>query len=117
MLSHIFTNRLIYAIVLIFAVVVVNVDDISFWLNKNQLLDKTGHFIGFLLLSWLLDRLINIPRGVLVLSVIFYSGFTEICQWYLGFRSGQFDDFVANALGCSTYYLFATISAKYKKSP
>ncbi|MDN3653148.1 VanZ family protein [Thalassotalea ponticola] len=99
---------LTYVGILIITVVLTNADELSLWLTKKLLLDKVGHFISFFLLTWLLDKIISLPRAVLVLSVICYAGFTELCQWYLGFRSPQFYDFIANALGCLSYYIVAT---------
>lgn len=109
-----------YITILICAfLVVLNWDLVVTTLNKHHLLDKTGHFLGFLLLSWLVDRLLNINILVTTIGLIFYSALTEIGQHLLGFRSGQWSDFVADMLGCLCYFIIVhannRLSAKLKK--
>jgi len=74
-------------------------------INKIQI-DTFGHIIGFFGLSWILIRLVKLPLVNTVVCLYFYSAVTEIGQHYLGFRSGQFFDFVADVVGIS---LFATL--------
>lgn len=88
-------------------------------INKIQI-DTIGHIIGFFGLSWILIRFVKLPLMNTVICLYFYSALTEIGQYYLGFRSGQFFDFVADVVGIS---LFATLQwlivvygkPKYKK--
>jgi len=88
-------------------------------INKIQI-DTFGHIIGFFALTWVLVRLVKLPLINTVICLYFYSALTEIGQHYLGFRSGQFIDFVADVVGIS---LFATLQwllltygkAKYEK--
>ncbi|MEW6999416.1 VanZ family protein [Colwelliaceae bacterium BS250] len=89
--------------------IVLNWDSIVPFLNKYHLLDKTGHFFGFLFLSWLVDKLLNLNIMVTTIGLIFYSGLTEIGQHMLGFRSGQWSDFIADSLGCLCYLLIVYI--------
>jgi VanZ family protein len=74
-------------------------------LNKIQI-DTFGHIIGFFGLSWALIGLLKLPLVNTVICLYFYSALTEIAQYYLGFRSGQFFDFVADVFAIS---LFATL--------
>ncbi|WP_160173536.1 VanZ family protein [Thalassotalea sp. ND16A] len=95
-----------YAIFLVVIIsVFINYSAIASLLHQYQLLDKTGHFLGFLFLTWFLDKLIKIDLKVTVFTLCIYSGLTELGQWYLAFRSGQWSDFLADVLGCITYVL------------
>jgi len=61
--------------------------------------DSVGHCVGFLFLTWLLNALIKSSTLNLVLCLVLYSALTEIGQHYLGFRNGEFRDFIADTLG------------------
>jgi VanZ family protein len=74
-------------------------------LNKIQL-DTIGHIIGFFGLTWILVGLLKLPLTSTVICLFFYSALTELSQYYLGFRRGEFSDFVADVVGIS---LFAVI--------
>ncbi|OUS23288.1 hypothetical protein A9Q98_15550 [Thalassotalea sp. 42_200_T64] len=97
---------LLYATLsIVFISVLINYSAIASLLHQYHLLDKTGHFLGFLFLTWLVDKLIKIDLKVTVITLCIYSGLTELGQWYLTFRSGQWTDFLADVLGCFTYAL------------
>tara|TARA_B100000809_G_C14656198_1_gene357843 strand:+ start:101 stop:463 length:363 start_codon:yes stop_codon:yes gene_type:complete len=71
-------------------------------LNKIQI-DTVGHIIGFFGLTAILVRLLKLPLSNVVLCLFFYSALTELSQYYLGFRSGEFFDFVADIVGISLF--------------
>lgn len=108
------SNFTLYFCILITVIVIVfNYTFVIAFLGKYHLLDKTGHFLGFLMLTWLIDKYLNIELKTLVITLIIYSALTELGQTYLGFRSGQWFDFVADATGCLCYALI--IKANQKK--
>jgi VanZ family protein len=74
-------------------------------INKIKI-DTYGHITGFFGLSWILIRFVKLPLINTVICLYFYSALTEIGQYYLGFRNGDFFDFVADVVGVS---LFATL--------
>lgn len=83
-------------------------------LDQHHILDKTGHFVGFLLLSWIIHYGIKIELFITTSTLILYAGLTEIGQSYLDFRSGQFSDFIADVLGCLFYFMVIKINAKLR---
>ncbi|WNC71424.1 VanZ family protein [Thalassotalea psychrophila] len=97
--------RIYLLIVIIFSLLAVNYTFITKILYQYHLLDKTGHFFGFFLLTWLVNSLIKIDLKLIIITLCVYAGLTEVGQSYLGFRSGQFTDFIADVLGCLTYVL------------
>lgn len=97
--------RLYLLIVISFSLLALNYTFITKLLYQYHLLDKTGHFLGFLLLTWLVNTLIKIDLTPTIITLCVYAGLTEIGQSYLGFRSGQFTDFIADVLGCLSYVL------------
>jgi len=87
---------------------------IGYWLLSNNFnvttvlsiqLDKIGHIFGFLLLTWLIHKLIKLPITNLSICLIFYAALTEIGQHYLGFRKGEVSDFIADIMGVYLYRL------------
>jgi VanZ family protein len=76
-------------------------------------IDTIGHFIGFFCLTWLLSSILQLPLVNLTFCLIVYSALTEIGQYYLGFRNGEFRDFVADALGILTFMLIKWVVVVY----
>lgn len=72
--------------------------------------DSVGHCVGFFFLTWILNTLIKSSILNLVLCLVLYSALTEIGQHYLGFRNGEFRDFIADTLGIGffmvVHYIF-----------
>ena len=68
-------------------------------------IDSIGHFIGFFCLSLLLNSLLKLPLFNTVICLIFYAALSEIGQYYLGFRNGEFRDVVADILGVLLFTL------------
>jgi len=84
--------------------------DVIFQLTK---IDSAGHFIGFFSLTWLLSSFFKFPLFNLALCLIFYSALTEIGQHYLGFRNGEFRDFVADTIGIISFVLIKWVVVVY----
>jgi VanZ family protein len=83
-------------------------------LNNIQI-DTVGHIIGFFGLTWVLVRVFKLPLLNTVICLFFYSGLTELSQYYLGFRSGEFFDFVADVVGISLFGIFQWLLVIYGK--
>ncbi len=83
-------------------------------LNKIQI-DTVGHIIGFFGLTWILVRILKLPLLNTVICLFFYSALTELSQYYLGFRSGEFFDFVADVVGISLFAIFQWLLVIYGK--
>ena len=95
-----------YLLILItFGLLAINYSFITKFLYQYHLLDKTGHFFGFLLLTWLVNTLIKVDLTLIIITLCVYAGLTELGQSFLEFRSGQFTDFIADVLGCLCYAL------------
>lgn len=88
-------------------------DDIRELIFQFAKIDTIGHFIGFFFLTWVLSSLLKFPLINLALCLIFYSALTEVGQHYLGFRNGEFRDFVADLIGISTFLLIKWIAVVY----
>lgn len=71
--------------------------------------DSVGHCVGFFFLTWILNTLIKSSTLNLVLCLVLYSALTEIGQHYLGFRNGEFRDFIADTLGIGFFMVFHCI--------
>jgi hypothetical protein len=82
------------------------------WLPEQLKADKVGHFFSFLLLAWLCHNLVKLELKVTLLCLGCYAALTEIGQYYLGFRNGEFSDFIANISGVCCFYLCLKIYQK-----
>lgn len=82
-------------------------------------IDSIGHIIGFFILTWFLYSIVKGSLLYLSLSLILYAALTEIGQFYLGFRNGEWSDFFADLFGISLFLLIKWcihIYRKWKKS-
>ena len=68
-------------------------------------LDGLGHIIGFLFLCWLVHTWLKLSLVVTALTLTLYAALTELGQYYLGFRNGEFRDFIADVLGILLFVL------------
>ena len=73
-------------------------------------LDKLFHLVAFLLLSFTLD--LSSKRNIksrpdLILFLVFYTGFIEVVQSFLSFRSAELLDFAFDLIGILVYVIFA----------
>ena len=73
---------------------------------RSAEIDSIGHIISFFCLTWVLHSILKLPLLNTMLTVAFYGVLTELGQYYLGFRSAQVSDFIADLIGIA---LFATI--------
>lgn len=80
-------------------------------------IDTLGHFISFFSLTWVVHSIIKLPLKITFLTLIFYAGLTELGQAYLGFRTGEFTDFLADIVGITTFivlkFIFQYLQNKY----
>ena len=86
------------------------VRDIVFQFTK---IDTIGHFISFFCLTWLLNSLLKFPLFNLGLCLVLYAALTEIGQYYLGFRNGEFRDFIADTFGIGVFVLIKWLIVVY----
>ncbi len=84
-------------------------------LHHFQILDKTGHFLGFLFLFWLIDSVLRIKLRVTFLGLVIYAAFTELGQYYLSYRTGQVSDFIADVIGCCCYFIIVGANRKLRQ--
>jgi VanZ family protein len=79
-------------------------------------IDTVGHIIGFFGLSWILIAMAKLPMFNTLICLFLYSALTEVGQYYLGFRSGEFADFLADIAGISLFTVLYWIYIVYGKS-
>jgi len=91
-------------------------DTIKNAIFKYPKIDTIGHFTGFFILTWLISSLLRLPLLNIVLCLIFYGALSEIGQWYLGFRNGEFTDFYADTAGILVFSLLKWGAIVYGKS-
>jgi len=82
----------------------------DFFINKIQI-DTVGHIFGFFGLTWVLVRLVKLPLFNTVICLYFYSVLTELSQYYLGFRNGEFVDVIADVVGISLFSIYHWLRA------
>ncbi|OUR83351.1 hypothetical protein A9Q75_04910 [Colwellia psychrerythraea] len=68
-------------------------------------MDTIGHLTSFFILTWVSHSIIKLSLSLSVPLLIFYGALTEVGQSFLGYRSGQFGDFVADVVGISLFVL------------
>ena len=83
-------------------------------INKIQL-DSIGHLIGFFGLTWILVGILKLPLFNTVICLFFYSALTELSQYYLGFRRGEFMDVIADVVGISLFAVCQWLFGLYRK--
>jgi len=71
--------------------------------------DTIGHFISFFSLTWIVHSVIKLPIKVTLITLVFYAALTELGQAYLGFRTGEFTDFLADVVGIATFAILKLI--------
>lgn len=72
---------------------------------ENTRIDTVGHFISFFMLHWLLTNVAKISVSSAALTLVFYAAASELGQVYLGFRNGEFVDFIADIAGVASFIL------------
>ncbi|ALO34025.1 hypothetical protein CMT41_04255 [Colwellia sp. MT41] len=68
-------------------------------------IDTMGHLISFFILTWVSHSVIKLSLRLCVPLLMFYGALTEIGQSFLGYRSGEFGDFIADVIGISLFVL------------
>jgi len=81
---------------------------------RTPKIDTIGHFIGFFVLAWLLHSMIKLSLLTTFITLSFYGALSEIGQYYLGFRHGEFSDVFADITGISFFILLKIIYLFYK---
>lgn len=82
---------------------------------RSPQIDTIGHFIGFFILAWLTHSLIKLTLKETFITLIFYGALSELGQYYLGFRHGEFSDFFADIAGISLFILLKLLYLAYVK--
>ena len=70
-------------------------------------LDKIGHLVSFLILSWLTFEAFKPRWFILVPIMASYALTIELVQAYLPYRTASLADFIADMLGVGLFYLLA----------
>jgi hypothetical protein len=68
-------------------------------------IDTIGHLTSFFILTWVSHSVIKLSLPFCVPLLIFYGALTEVGQSFLGYRSGQLGDFIADVVGISLFVL------------
>ncbi len=67
--------------------------------------DTIGHLTSFFILTLVSHSIIKLSLPFCVPLLIFYGALTEIGQSFLGYRSGELGDFIADVVGISLFVL------------
>jgi hypothetical protein len=81
---------------------------------RSPQIDTIGHFIGFFILTWFVSSILKLSIFNTFFSLSFYSALSELGQYYLGFRNGEFSDFFADIAGISLYLFLKYVYLLYK---
>lgn len=108
-------HLLFFLVILLSAVMVTLSEDVRTIVFQLTKIDSIGHFIGFFCLTWVLSSLLKLPLFNLALCLVLYSALTEVGQYYLGFRNGEFRDFVADIIGIGLFVLIKWFVVVYGK--
>jgi VanZ family protein len=82
---------------------------------RSPKIDTIGHFIGFFILAWLIHSWVKLTLVETFITLSFYGALSELGQYYLGFRNGEFSDFFADIGGISLFILLKLLYLTYKK--
>lgn len=83
---------------------------------RSPQIDTIGHFIGFFVLAWLVHSLIKLTLVETSITLSFYGALSELGQYYLGFRNGEFSDFFADIGGISLFIFLKLLYLAYMKA-
>jgi len=93
------------ALVLMFFALYFSSDEFRRLVFRSTQIDSIGHIISFFGLTWVLHSILKLPLLNTMLTVAFYGALTEVGQFYLGFRSGEFNDFFSDLVGIALFGL------------
>lgn len=82
---------------------------------RSPQIDTIGHFISFFILAWVIHSHLKISLITTFSTLTFYGAFTELGQYYLGFRNGEFSDFFADILGILLFIVLKKLYLFYKQ--
>jgi len=83
---------------------------------RSPQIDTIGHFISFFILAWLIHSVLKLTLVKTLITLSFYGALSELGQYYLGFRNGEFSDFFADVAGISSFILLKLLYLAYKKN-
>jgi VanZ family protein len=86
-------------IIILFFCLYFSYDDFRRLVFRSTEIDSIGHMISFFGLTWVLHSILKLPLLNTMFTVAFYGGLTELGQYYLGFRNGEFKDFFFDLVG------------------
>ena len=89
--------------------------DIRDFFFHHTRIDSIGHFISFFCLTLLLHSFIRLPLFNTMACLTFYAFFSEMGQYYLGYRNGELRDVVADILGICLFVLLKWVYIIYWK--
>ena len=78
-------------------------------------IDTIGHLTSFFILTWVSHSIIKLSLSICLPLLIFYGGLTEIGQSFLGYRSGELGDFIADIVGISLFVLAKWIYLRFSR--
>lgn len=82
---------------------------------RSPQIDTIGHFISFFVLAWLVHSLIKLTLIETSITLSSYGALSELGQYYLGFRNGEFSDFFADIAGITLFILLKLLYLTYKR--
>lgn len=100
-------------ITLLSLLAIIFVDPIRHFIFNLAKLDTLGHFISFFCLTLVLNSVFKFPLFNTAVSLSFYAALSEIGQYYLGFRNGEFRDVFADILGILFFVLLKKLYKRY----
>lgn len=83
---------------------------------RSPQIDTIGHFISFFILAWLTHSVLKLTLVKILITLSFYGALSELGQYYLGFRNGEFSDFFADIAGISSFILLKLLYLAYRRS-
>lgn len=95
---------LIIIVILFFSCYFISEDFRRFAFRSTEI-DSIGHAIVFFVLTWLLHSILKLPLINVALTVSCYGVLTELGQLYLGFRTGELNDFFSDMVGIVLFCL------------
>lgn len=82
-------------------------------------IDTIGHLTSFFILTWVSHSVIKLSLPFCIPLLTFYAALTEVGQSFLGYRSGELGDFIADVVGISLFILAKQLYLSFfkKKHP
>lgn len=91
-------------------------DELLELFKRHVRVDTIGHFLGFFILAWVIHSLINISLFKTALIITVYAVLSELGQFYLGYRSGEINDTIADITGV-LFFILIKKSYIFTQSP